>query len=179
MTHTPHTTPSVEYITRMNDAIDKHVKHRHRQHITSQSYNSHEAYDTRRARAYVTELWRTHHTPIINAVRQHADKLTPRWQYEQEPPSHTPIPTRPPHTERTAILVIDATGQGEIYTGTLTVTDTDTTFRTQGHTLRVHRPTQSEWPSEVRTPYGTYTDDEVASAAISTLCSVYMLDEWV
>ena len=182
MAHTPHTTHhTTPSVARMNSAIDKHTAYRRRQHTLSRSYNSREAYDTRRARAYITELWHTTHTAVINAVRQHADKPTPTWQYEQLPPSATQAtPTPATHTERTTVIVIDETGQGDIYTGTLTTTDTTTTltFTRAGHhyTLHLHRP--HSLPPKIHTPYGDYTPDEIYRTAISSLGRVYMLDRY-
>lgn len=182
MAHTTHhTTPHTTPIALMNRAIDKHAAHRRRQHTLSQSYNSREAYDTRRAKAYITELWQTHHTPIANAIHQHADKPTPRWQYHQLPPSTAQAtPTPATHTEYISIVVIDETGQGDIYTGTLTATDTGhtLTFTRAGrrYTLRLLPP--HSLPPKIHTPYGDYTADEIYRTAISSLGRVYMLDSY-
>lgn len=172
MAHTPHTThhTTQSTITLMNDAIDKHAAHRRHQHITSQSYNSREAYDTRRARAYITELWQTHHTPIANAIHQHADKPTPRWQYHQLPPSTAqPTPIAPPtaYTSKQLCIVTDDTHTLLVAHCRVERTDYSVTIITRARQFRAERHTPS-----ADSTY-TYDTDSYTGAELTALAKQY------
>lgn len=165
------------HITQLNNALAKHTKHTKHQRTLSQSYNRREAYEARRADAYIRHLWRTEHTPLVNAVKAQSPSHQPPQHTDYQPPEHPTPPPTPPHTERTAVLVIDRAGQADIYTGTLT--RHTLTFTRGGRTYTLHLTPVTDLPALPATityHNHTYTPDDIYRTAISHPNRVYMLD---
>ena len=164
-------------IIKLNQAIAHQAKRKAHNHITSQSYNSHDAYNARKARAYVDTLWRTTHEAIVNGVKTTHDRPTPQWKYPQtyeeyKPPKHTPRVTR-----NKVVLLIDDDGEGDIYTGKHTQYEMHSTleFTKNGTHYTLYLCETYDYPPKIHTPYGTYTADEIRRVAISQPGHTYIL----
>lgn len=164
-------------IIKLNNAIKRQAQHKARRRITSQSYNSREAYDTRRAKAYITTLWHTKHEAIVNGVKATHDKPTPQWKYDQTYEEYEPPKTTPRVTRNKVVLAIDDDGNADIYTGKHTQYDTHSTleFTKNGTHYTLYLCRTFDLPQEIRTPYGTYTADDIRKMTISQPGYTYVI----